>query len=78
MLQSLLSQLETLSDRVDAAEGNLSRLDVSLTRSKLTGGFRVFSRRFVIDETVLEISNKWRKERGESELDMKSIVPDME
>ncbi|GAA5882472.1 hypothetical protein JCM16303_001750 [Sporobolomyces ruberrimus] len=33
---------------------------------------------FVIDETVLEISNKWRKERGEPLLDMKSIVPDME
>ena len=34
--------------------------------------------RFVIDESVLEISNKWRKERGESELNMKSIVPDMD
>ncbi|GAA5894245.1 uncharacterized protein JCM6883_003760 [Sporobolomyces salmoneus] len=33
---------------------------------------------FVIDETILEISNKWRKERGETELDMKSIVPDTE
>ncbi|GAA5986034.1 hypothetical protein JCM5350_005507 [Sporobolomyces pararoseus] len=33
---------------------------------------------FVIDETVLNITNKWRKERGDKELDMKSIVPDME
>ncbi|GAA6016693.1 hypothetical protein JCM11491_000209 [Sporobolomyces phaffii] len=33
---------------------------------------------FVIDDTVLDITNRWRKARGEPELDMKSIVPDME
>ncbi|GAA5940875.1 uncharacterized protein JCM15063_000906 [Sporobolomyces koalae] len=33
---------------------------------------------FVIDEGVLDISNRWRRERQESTLSMKSIVPDMD
>ncbi|ORY84074.1 hypothetical protein BCR35DRAFT_303120 [Leucosporidium creatinivorum] len=63
-----------LNDLVDAVD--LHENDILIPSNwELSEGF-LRKYWYVIDAEVLAISNRWRKERGEPELTMRSIVPD--